>query len=194
MNHDLLLASASPRRRELLGQLGLLFDVLPADIDETIRAGETAPDYVRRMAREKALRGAELWPRSPQGRVLGADTAVVVDGRVLGKPANATEARLMLASLSGRVHEVMSAVALVHRGQLAGHELNCSRVRFGPLDGADIEAYLATGESQDKAGAYAIQGLAAIFIAHLEGSYSGVMGLPLFETAALLNQSGLSVL
>ena len=186
----LILASASPRRRELLAGLGLDFEVQPAAIDECPGAGEPAADYVLRMAREKAQ---AIAGSAPDRIVLGSDTAVVVDGQPLGKPADFAEARQMLTALSGREHEVLSAVALVGPG---GEDsvLSRSRVRMRELTTTEITAYWETGEPADKAGAYAIQGLGGIFVSHLSGSYSGVMGLPVHETAELLARAGIRIL
>ena len=180
----LLLASASPRRRELLWQIGVAHVIAVAAIDERQLAGETSADGVQRLALAKARK---VW----QGElpVLGADTAVVVDGEMLGKPDARDTALAMLARLSGRVHEVLTAVALVDaRGSEV--RLSCSEVRFRELDPTECERYWRSGEGRDKAGGYAIQGFAAVFISELRGSYSGVMGLPLFETAALLDGAG----
>jgi septum formation protein len=180
----LLLASASPRRRELLWQIGVPHLIAAAAIDEQQLAGEAPADCVRRLALAKAqkLCKGEL-------PVLGADTAVVVDGAMLGKPASRDAALDMLSRLSGRVHEVLTAVALV---DARGSELRLSRseVRFRELDRAECARYWESGEGRDKAGGYAIQGFGAVFISELRGSYSGVMGLPLFETAALLDAAG----
>lgn len=186
----LCLASASPRRRELLAQLGIVHVVTPADIDERRRDGEAPSDYVVRMAREKAERVAADPARSRGLPVLGADTSVVLQGRVLGKPADAAESREMLALLSGRTHEVLSAVTLLGAHGSASR-LARTEVRFRRIAPAEAAAYWASGEPRDKAGGYAIQGRAAAFVAGLSGSYSGVVGLPLFETAALLAQAGL---
>jgi septum formation protein len=183
----LYLASKSPRRRELLDQLGAAHVVLDVDVPEHRGSGETAVDYVRRVARDKAEAGWAGLPQVERGsaQVLAADTEVVLDDEVFGKPSDAGQAAAMLRRLSGRSHEVLSAVCL--RNASGVHEALCrSQVRFAVLDEARISAYLQSGEWQGKAGAYAIQGRAAAFIAHLEGSYSGVMGLPLFETARLL--------
>ncbi|MCG6116578.1 MAG: Maf family nucleotide pyrophosphatase [Aquimonas sp.] len=181
------LASKSPRRRELLDQLGLAHAVLDVDVPEQRGSGETALEYVRRVARDKAEAGwAALQKQERTGtRVLAADTEVVLEDEVFGKPSDAAQAAAMLRRLSGRIHQVLSAVCL--RDASGVHEALCrSQVRFSTLGEARIGAYLDSGEWQGKAGAYAIQGRAAAFIAHLEGSYSGVMGLPLFETARLL--------
>jgi septum formation protein len=185
----LYLASQSPRRRELLGRLGLPFAVLDIDVPERRAPGEHAADYVRRVARDKARAGVrELG--DAEGWVLGADTEVVLDDEVFGKPRDAQDAAAMLRRLSGRTHQVLSAVVLA--GRDAEHAvLSTSDVTFGPLDEDTIATYVATGEPDGKAGAYAIQGNAQAFIAHLSGSYSGVMGLPLYETARLLREAGL---
>ncbi len=186
----LILASASPRRCELLAQIGVEFEQQVADIDETPARGEAAEAFVRRMALEKA----RAVRRAGNGElpVLGADTVVVVDGMPLGKPEDFTHARQMLKQLSGRMHEVLSAVALVDTAEAVA--VNRSRVWFRELGETEFQAYWETGEPRDKAGSYAIQGLAAIFIKRLDGSYSGVMGLPLYETARLLQEFGFQVL
>ena len=184
---QLILASGSPRRRELLQQVGIRFRVVVAAVDEGVLPGEGAAAYVRRVARDKAA--------AVQGRetaalpVLAADTAVVVEGRILGKPGSRAEAVTMLRSLSGRTHEVYSAVALAAAGQPMRDCLNVTRVTFAELDAAWIEAYCDTGDSMDKAGAYGVQGRAAEKIARIEGSFSGVMGLPLYETCELLRRA-----
>ena len=176
------LASASPRRRELLTQIGVPHVVTGAHIDETEHPGEPPRDYVQRMARTKAL---AIWSQDSSLPVLAADTTVVLDGVIFGKPRDRADALRMLAALSGRTHEVLTAVALATRDGIA-MRLNESRVTFRALTSAECAAYWDTGEPQDKAGAYAVQGRAAVFIERLAGSYSGVMGLPLFETAELL--------
>jgi len=178
------LASKSPRRRELLAKLGLDFGVLDLDLPETPAPGEPPDDYVRRVAREKAGAGLLLVVGQPGAVVLGADTEVILDGRVYGKPADAADAAQMLRSLSGRTHRVVSAVSVVDAGREL-QAMSVSEVRFAALSEDDIADYLDTGEWAGKAGAYAIQGRAQAFIAHLSGSYSGVMGLPLHETAGL---------
>lgn len=192
---DLYLASRSPRRLALLGQLGLCAMVVAASVDETPSDGEDAAAYVQRLALAKARAGqqacapAEVAPGARPRPVLAADTAVVVDGRILGQPADADAALAMLARLSGRTHEVLTAVHLLGRH---GHQaLVRSQVRMRPISPREAAAYWATGEPRDKAGAYAIQGLGAVFVEHLAGSYSGVVGLPLYETAALLAREGL---
>jgi septum formation protein len=189
--HMLYLASKSPRRRQLLDQIGVRFSVLQVDIPELRGAGESPEAYVRRVARDKALAGLAEVKQDPQAHVLGSDTEVVLGDRVFGKPGDAVQAAEMLRQLCGREHHVISSVWLLD--QAHAREATCiSRVRIAELDDADIAAYIATGECYGKAGGYAIQGRAAAFIEHLEGSYSAVMGLPLFETAGLLRAAGLS--
>lgn len=191
MQPQLVLASQSPRRRELLMQLGVPFLQQPADVPEAPQPGEPAHDYARRIALAKARRGAELAGlRLP---VLGADTDVVVDGEILGKPRSPAHALEMLARLSGRSHEVCSAVAIVHRGREAVR-LSVTEVQFGEIGAGQAQAYCASGEPLDKAGAYAIQGRGAAFVRSIRGSYSGVVGLPLYETAELLREFGIEVL
>lgn len=186
------LASQSPRRRELLAQIGIAHRVLSVDIDESPRAGETPADYVQRLAREKAAAGWQqvVEQKLERAPVLGADTAVVIDGDILGKPTAAEDAVAMLQRLSGRSHEVITGVAVCSaRGAHASETkvtMSRTQVWFRALDCAEIETYWASGEPCDKAGAYGIQGLAAKFIERIEGSYSGVVGLPLFETAQIL--------
>jgi septum formation protein len=186
---DVHLASQSPRRRELLAQIHVRHDVLPVAVDETPRAGEAPAEYVLRLALTKARAGHRLRPDRP---VLGADTAVVVDDRILGKPRDRQDAAAMLAQLSGREHRVLTAVALV--GEREETRLSVSHVRFRPIDAAESAAYWATGEPADKAGGYAVQGLGAVFVESIVGSYSGVMGLPLFETGELLRRAGIAPL
>jgi septum formation protein len=183
------LASGSPRRRELLQQIGVSFRIIGADLDETALRGESPLAYVSRLAQAKATVGWERSRDSDAAPVLAADTAVVLDGRILGKPAGLNDAIAMLLQLSGRAHEVLTAVALRTTGDLKV-KVSHSMVTFRPIDLSEARAYWETGEPSDKAGAYAIQGYAAIFISDLKGSYSGVMGLPLFETAALLKVAG----
>lgn len=188
----LILASASPRRRELMARFDLDYTVDPAAIDEAPRTGEEAADYVVRMAAEKALAVAA---RYPSQAVLAADTSVVLAGRILGKPASPAEARGMLESLSGRVHQVMTAVSLITPGANHGrgphNRLSCTDVWFAELSPAWIEAYVASGDPMDKAGGYGIQSAAGLKIQRIDGSYSGVVGLPLYETGALLEAAGL---
>jgi len=178
----------SPRRRELLAQIGVPYIVVGAHIDETVRPGERPRDYVTRMAREKALAVRERGEALP---VLAADTTVVLDDVIYGKPRDREEGIAMLQRLSGRLHEVLTAVAVADaRG--VDLRLNASSVRFRSLTPEECNAYWETGEPRDKAGGYAVQGAAAVFIESLSGSYSGVMGLPLFETAELLRAAGIA--
>ena len=170
--------------------LGLDFGILDLDIPEHPEPGEAPEDYVRRVAREKAGAGLLKVVGQPTAVVLGSDTEVVLDGRIYGKPADVAEAEAMLRSLSGRSHQVMSAVSLVSAGREL-HAVATSEVVFAELDDALLQAYLASGDWDGKAGAYAIQGMAQSFISHLSGSQSCVMGLPLYETAALLREFGL---
>lgn len=187
----LYLASQSPRRRELLGRLDVPFSVVDVDVPEIPMQGESARDYVCRVAREKAIAGWTAIGGSSDDHVIGSDTEVVLDGVVFGKPVNADDAVRMLRQLSGRTHQVFSAVSLV--GAVGGRDvLSVTEVGFDALDDATIAAYVRTGEPMGKAGAYAIQGRAERFVRHLAGSYSGVMGLPLFETARLLSEAGIS--
>jgi septum formation protein len=186
---DVHLASLSPRRRELLAQIHVRHDVIPVAVDETPRVGEAPAEYVLRLALAKARAGHRLQPDRP---VLGADTAVVLDDRILGKPRDRQDAAAMLAQLSGREHRVLTAVALV--GEREETRLSVSHVRFRPIDAAEAAAYWATGEPADKAGGYAVQGLGAVFVESIAGSYSGVMGLPLFETGELLRRAGIAPL
>lgn len=185
----LFLASQSPRRAELLARLGLAFEPLPLDIPEQRRPGEAALDYVRRVAMEKAQAGLARVHGVEGAVVLGADTEVILDDVVFGKPADAADAEAMLARLSGRTHTVASAVALVTARRQA-QVLDLSEVTFATLGAQAIADYVRTGEPMGKAGAYAIQGRGEAFIAHLSGSHSGVMGLPLHATAGLLTQFG----
>ncbi len=187
---QIYLASASPRRCELLRQIGITFCQLPIVIDETPLTGESPPAYVSRLARAKARAGVRSLNRRQLHPVLGADTVVVVEGAMLGKPRDRADGLEMLARLSGREHQVLSAVALatLKRDAVKVQE---SQVRFRALSPVECAAYWETGEPCDKAGGYAIQGQAAAFITELRGSYSGVMGLPLFETAELLWEFGL---
>src|SRR5690606_747085 len=188
MRDDFLyLASASPRRRALLEQIGVAFEVRVPTVDETLRPDEPPETYVRRLAEAKAEAAwAETAGRRP---VLAADTTVVLDGRVLGKPQGVEDALAMLEALSGRTHRVLTAVALRSAAGLST-AVSASEVRFRPTTDDERRAYCATGEPFDKAGGYGIQGFGAVFVEHLSGSYSGVMGLPLCETALLLNRAG----
>jgi septum formation protein len=195
------LASQSPRRRELLKQIGVAFDVLPLravagrmDVVEVPRDGESAPEFAQRMATEKAACGwrAVDLRRLLRFPVLGADTVVELDGAILGKPVDRQDAAAMLGRLSGCVHRVHTAVAVQHDDQME-MRLSSSQVRFATLDSTTISRYLESGEYLGKAGAYAIQGRAGAFVERIEGSYSGVMGLPLYDTAVLLRTFGLTV-
>lgn len=188
----LFLASQSPRRSELLRQIGVDFETLDVSVPEQRLPGEPPEDYVRRVAREKAGAGLLAVAGLPGAIVLGADTEVVLDDEVFGKPRDAAEAARMLARLAGRAHRVLSAVAVV-TGAGEWQALSESRVYVMPLDAAAIADYVGTSEWRGKAGGYAIQGRAAVFVERLEGSYSGVMGLPLHETARLLGAAGLPV-
>ncbi|MBF6022888.1 Maf family protein [Lysobacter niastensis] len=181
----LYLASQSPRRRELLARLGLDFGVLDLDIPEHRQPGEPAEEYVRRVAREKAGAGLLKVVANPSAVVLGADTEVVLDDEVFGKPKDAADATAMLRKLAGRTHLVISAVSAVSAAREM-QVVSLSEVTFTPLDEPRIAAYIASGEWQGKAGAYGIQGAAEIFVERLSGSFSGVMGLPLHETSQVL--------
>ena len=187
MSPRLVLASQSPRRRELLGQLGLALEVRPAHADEAVLPGETPRDYVLRVARAKA--------RAIAGDVvLAADTAVVLGAEILGKPVDRADARRMLQALSGTVHEVLTAVVVRRAAiRLELDAVVATKVRFAPLGPAEIDWYVGTGEPLDKAGAYAIQGAGGAFVLGVEGSVSNVVGLPVAETAALLRRAGLSL-
>ena len=197
LDRSIYLASRSPRRRELLAQIGVRFHLLlfrdqpssDPELDETVLRGESPSAYVDRVARAKALAGwKRIGQRSlPRAAVLAADTTVALEGRILGKPADRREAVAMLAELSGKRHEVLTAVVVKHEAQLES-VVSVSEVAFKPLSAEEIRRYVATGECDDKAGAYAIQGRAAQFVTELRGSFSGVMGLPLYETAQLLER------
>jgi len=187
--NPLYLASGSPRRRELLTQIGVPFTVTTAPIDETPLPGESAEAYVERLALAKAEAG--LANLAGPAVVLGADTAVVLDGRILGKPENREHALAMLAELAGREHQVLTAVALSD-GSRSLSLCVSSNVRFRPISTAEAQRYWISGEPADKAGGYAIQGLGAVFVTGLEGSYSAVVGLPLSETADMLAQFGIA--
>ncbi len=202
-DQKIYLASKSPRRRELLRQIGVEFEILMlreesgrhGAVSEDVLPGEAPDVYVQRVAREKAEHGwnAVLWRKLPQRPVLAADTTVTIDGKIMGKPADAAEAMTMLRSLSGRTHEVLTAVAVIANDELK-EVLNRSQVTFAAVGEPLLRAYCNTTEPYDKAGAYGVQGHAAQFIAHISGSYTGIMGLPLFETAQLLNQAGIKTL
>lgn len=186
---SIILASASPRRRELLKQLAVTFKVAPADIDESIVEGETPTNYVLRMSREKALAG--LRQNGGETPSLGSDTIVVLNDRIMGKPESQTEAASMLMRLSEQTHHVYSAVALASKPDKVLNTLNITAVSFGKMPMAWIKQYCQSEEPMDKAGAYAVQGGAGQYISRIDGSYSGVMGLPLYETAEILRQAGL---
>lgn len=188
MAASLILASASPRRRDLLASIGVAPRVRPVHVDETPAADEAPLAYVTRLAREKALAGAAA--AAPDQAVLGADTVVVLGERILGKPRDRADGLAMLAALSGGEHRVITAVAVTGPAGLL-EAVVTTRVGMREISSAEAEAYWATGEPADKAGGYAVQGLAAIFVSRLEGSYSAVVGLPLFETAELLRRQGL---
>ena len=200
IDKKIYLASKSPRRRELLRQIGVEFELLMLrndtargpDVTEIVIPGEPAADYVARVAREKA---AFAWSIVQNRRltvrpVLAADTTVMLDGVILGKPASREEATEMLERLSGRTHQVLTSIAVQHVGMIE-QMTQVSDVRFAKLSAASIKAYCATTEPYDKAGGYGIQGLAALFVEHIDGSHSGIMGLPLYETAILLRKAGI---
>jgi septum formation protein len=189
----LILASASPRRRELLAQIGLYPEILVCDVPEVRACTETPLAYSRRVALAKAQAGWQRSGMDAASLVLGADTEVVVDDVVFGKPGDDAAALQMLRALSARAHLVLSSVAIVGAG-FEAVETSATRVHFAPLSERAVREYVATGEPAGRAGGYAIQGLAAAFVTRIEGSYSGVMGLPLFETASLLRRAGLAVI
>lgn len=192
-DYQIYLASRSPRRRELLDQIGVRFAVVEADTDETRLPGEQPEDYVLRVAADKARAARAALPRSDHRPVLGADTAVVVGELILGKPDDREDALAMMRLLSGRAHRVLTAVALIaDDGERT--DLSETRVTFRTLDEDEVLRYWRTGEPRDKAGGYGIQGYGALFVSGLNGSYSGVMGLPLFETGRLLAQVGIEVI
>jgi septum formation protein len=183
------LASGSPRRRELLAQIGVPFQVLHVTVDETRLPGEAPDAYVLRLAHQKAGAGWRARPPGSHSPVLAADTTVVLEGEILAKPDDRSGGEQMLHELSGRTHEVLTAVVLATQAGL-NSRTSRSEVTFRPISAAEARDYWDTGEPRDKAGGYAIQGGAAVFVADLRGSYSGVMGLPLFETAELLELAG----
>lgn len=185
----LVLASASPRRTQLLAQVGVAHEVRPVDADESARPGESPRQLVVRLARDKALAG--LAALDGQAWVLGADTIVVLDGRVFGKPAGRQQGLAMLQALAGRTHQVLTAVALAGPRERLEEALSCTDVAMRKVSAAEAAAYWDSGEPAGKAGGYAVQGRAALFIEHIAGSYSGVMGLPLYETGRLLQRCGL---
>lgn len=190
---QIILASASPRRRELLAQIGVTAIVQAVDIDESRKPNEPVNDYVERLAMEKAQRGFDTINNEKALPVLGSDTIVEIDGMVLGKPESRSHAKEMLMQLSGQVHEVHTSVAIVTPDNKV-LATSGTHVQFKTLDVQDIESYISSGEADDKAGAYAIQGIAAQFVKNINGSYSGVMGLPLYETVELLERCGVRAL
>ena len=175
-NERIVLASASPRRAELLRAAGIDFDVIPAHVDESMRPGESPTEHVARLAESKAR---AIHERDGKRTVLAADTVVVVDTQVLGKPLDDSDARRMLHLLGGRTHEVLTAVSIFHPGDIVDTRVEVTSVEFSPLSEGDIDWYVASGEPLDKAGAYAIQGLASRFVPKITGSYSNVVGLPI---------------
>lgn len=181
----IILASQSPRRAELLSQVGIAFRVAPAQVDESLHPDEGAADYVERVAIAKAQSVRQAFPDHP---VLAADTAVVLDHVILGKPSGRDDGIRMLLTLAGRTHEVLTGVVVAT--ERVAYRLNVSRVRLRAISEREAAAYWATGEPADKAGGYAIQGIAAAFVERIEGSYSGIVGLPLFETLQLLDEVG----
>ncbi len=185
------LASKSPRRAELLEQIGIGFELIDVDVPEVRKSNESAIDFVQRLALDKARVGWQVSDKAYP--VLGADTIVVLDDKILGKPTSSADAESMLANLSGKQHTVMTAIALVNN-EKESLRLSCSQVLFREVTEFERKNYVASGEPLDKAGAYAVQGQAAAFIEHLEGSYSGVMGLALFETADLLQEFTIQVI
>ena len=195
MPNTIYLASASPRRREILASLGFQPVLLASEIDETVQPGEAVADYVARMARQKNAAARQLAAQRGLALaqpLLSADTVVALDNAILGKPCDAAHARELLESLSGREHQVWTAVCVSLGGQTL-EAAQRSDVRFKELSAQEIAAYIASGEPLDKAGAYGIQGIGGVFVAHLSGSFSGVMGLPVFETVQLLRQLGAPV-
>ncbi|MGR8997717.1 MAG: Maf family protein [Gammaproteobacteria bacterium] len=189
MSVQIILASSSPRRKELLDQIKVTYKVYPVDLDEAPLPHETPLNYVQRLAAEKsALCVAQLATETP---VLAADTAVILGGVIMGKPKNETEALSMLTQLSGKTHQVYSAISL--RGREHGQAVSITDVTFRRLTKQEIVDYLQSGEPVDKAGSYAIQGMGSIFVESIKGSFSGVVGLPLFETAQLLAKQGIKL-
>ncbi|MEI7429082.1 MAG: Maf family protein [Betaproteobacteria bacterium] len=196
-NPRLYLASRSPRRRELLTQIGIQFDTIvfrnppreDKELDETPHAGEAPIDYVQRVAGAKAEHGWRIveWRKLLPQPVLAADTTLEFDGEIIGKPSSSDDAKCILQRLSGKSHRVLTAVSMAFQGRIES-VLSVSEVRFGILDDAEIRRYIVSGEPMDKAGAYGIQGGAGLFVEHLAGSYTGVMGLPLYETGKLLRR------
>lgn len=194
--HTLYLASSSPRRYRLLSDLGYHIHTLRADIDETPHTHESAETYVQRMAQEKNQAALHCWQQQhshePEFPIITADTCVALNHRILGKPLTIEHAKSMLKTLSGNTHQVLTAVCIYFQGKQV-HTLQTSHVHFKTLSEQEIQHYLNSGEPMDKAGAYGIQGLAGVFIEHLEGSFTGVMGLPVYETCQLLKQLGVAI-
>lgn len=195
MSSNIYLASASPRRRELLSQLGILIEVLRTDIDETPQPGEAPLAYTERLARDKADAGWQQVQKFglPERPLLAADTTVVLDGTIIGKPESADHARQILRQLSGREHQVLTSVA-IKLGARCSVVTSSSSVLFRPLEDNEIDHYVISGEPMDKAGAYGIQGVAAMFVSEIHGSYTGIVGLPLAETVLLLREYGIEVM
>jgi len=191
MSKQLILASQSPRRKSLLSQLGYQFDTIAADIDETQYDNENAECYVERLAKEKAQYVFDLLANQGNSLVLGSDTCVVCDGRIFGKPKDLADSIEMLSSLSGKSHQVLTAIALVGKNMITC-DVVTTKVFFKTLTIDEIKQYWQTAEPQDKAGSYAIQGIAGQFVKSIQGSYSAVVGLPLFECAQMLSKAGLS--
>ncbi len=191
MSKKLILASQSPRRKVLLTQLGYQFDIMVCDIDESVQQGEIAAHYVMRLAKEKALYAFELLESKTNSLVLGADTSVVCQGKILGKPENEADSIEMLSLLSGKAHQVVTAMAIVGE-DIEKTQFVTTDVYFKTLTKTEIKQYWQTGEPQDKAGSYAIQGIAGQFVKSIRGSYSAVVGLPLYECAQLLTEAGMS--
>lgn len=189
---QLILASQSPRRADMLRQMRLLFTAVSPDIDERVIAAESAKDYVERLSLAKAQAGLELCPALALP-ALGSDTAVVINGEILGKPADEADAIAMLSKLSGQTHQVWTGVAVADAQQRYVTSV-CSQVTFAHLSLRQMQRYWQTGEPQDKAGSYAIQGLGGAFVRNMEGSYSGIVGLPIYETLQLLARFGITVL
>ena len=184
----IVLASQSPRRRELLSLIGIPHDVQPADLDESVLPGEMPREHAERLARSKA---EAIALREPAAAIIGSDTIVVLDGCILGKPVDAADAKGMLERLSGRTHTVLTAVAVAHRGRTVSG-VESVEVTFRPLSAQQIEAYIATGEPMDKAGAYGIQGYGAVIVERVHGDYFAVMGLALGRLVGLLDEVGVS--
>jgi len=187
LQRNLILASSSPRRREILKNLGFEFEVIPADINEDFLEGEDFVSHAERLALSKAVKVSEL---RPEGKIIGADTVVVCDGRVLGKPADEVEAEEMLSLLSGKKHQVITALALVVPGESRIVKSEVTDVFFYELSREEIRRYVATGEPMDKAGAYAIQGYASAFVRRIEGCFFNVVGLPVWLLFSMLKEMG----